>query len=356
MICDLTGMNFSNASLLDEATACAEAMGFCIKVSKLKKNNNFFISNDVFPQNLAVMETRAESLGINIIVGDPFTYDFAKNPVCGVLFQYPAINGEIKVYKELVESLKEKNILSVFSADLLALTILTPPGDFGADVVVGTTQRFGVPLGYGGPHAGYFAVADTSFARKIPGRVVGVTVDSHGGKAYRLTLQTREQHIKREKATSNICTAQALPANISGFYAVYHGPEGLKRIGKRVHLLTATLATGLKDLGHTIVHDKFFDTLAIRHKSLSSDEILKIALETKQMNFRKVDRETVCISLDETTILEDVVDIWKVFNYGEEDPKFFDDILEITENVENIIETDERLHRTSPYLTNAGML
>ena len=349
MICDLTGMTFANASLLDESTACAEAVTFCVK-QNTKKLNSFFVSEDCFPQNLAVIQNRAEPLGIEIIVGNPFTYDFKSNPVAGVLFQYPNITGEIKQYKSIIAKLKSLGIMTVFSSDLLALSMLVPPGELGADVAVGTAQRFGVPLGFGGPHAGYFAVADQKYSRKIPGRVVGVSVDTRGKKAYRLTLQTREQHIKREKATSNICTAQALPANLSAMYAVYHGPVGIRKIAERVHLLTVTLATGLRKLGHTVKHDYFFDTLCVEHEELTSSAVIARGVQRK-MNFREYDENFVCISLDETTVLDDVIDIWKVFGGNDK----ISDPNSLFSGVYNIIESNEQLKRTSSYLTNAGL-
>eukprot|EP00339_Tiarina_fusa_P000194 CAMPEP_0117001254 /NCGR_PEP_ID=MMETSP0472-20121206/3312_1 /TAXON_ID=693140 ORGANISM="Tiarina fusus, Strain LIS" /NCGR_SAMPLE_ID=MMETSP0472 /ASSEMBLY_ACC=CAM_ASM_000603 /LENGTH=896 /DNA_ID=CAMNT_0004701195 /DNA_START=379 /DNA_END=3069 /DNA_ORIENTATION=- len=355
MICDLTGMQFANASLLDESTACAEAMTFCMRNSSNAKTNRFFLSDNCFPQNIAVVQNRAEPLGIEIIVDNPFTFDFDANPVAGVLFQYPAIDGEIQNYSKIVNKLKNKNIMTVFSSDLLALTMLIPPGELGADVAVGTTQRFGVPVGYGGPHAGYFAVNDQKYSRKIPGRVVGVSVDARGKKAYRLSLQTREQHIKREKATSNICTAQALPANLSAFYAVYHGPSGLKKIAERVHLLTVTLAEGLKKLGHTVQHTYFFDTISVDHYDLDSQGVLKRALHHK-MNFRYLNEDHVCISLDETTELKDVQDIWRVFESTTQDSGsrlWIDDPTNLMNGIRNVIESNSDICRTSSYLTNA---
>jgi len=351
MVCDLTGMNFANASLLDESTACAEAMTFCIKHAK-NKSMKFFLADDCFPQNIEVCRTRATPQDIEIVTGNPFEYDFEANPVAGVLLQYPSLTGEICDYRDLCTSLREKNIFTVFSADLLALAILTPPGELGADVVVGTSQRFGTPLGYGGPHAGYFAVADTKFSRKIPGRVVGVSVDAYGKKAYRLALQTREQHIKREKATSNICTAQALPANLSAMYAVYHGPKGLKNIAERVHMLTVTLANGLKKQGHTLLHNMYFDTLAIQHKNATSQEIIQRA-EQREMNFRVVDDRTVCISIDETTEIDDIMDMWKVFDIQGEHADWVDSPEVITDHLVNLIGSNEIFQRKTAYLTNA---
>ena len=352
MVSDLTGMPYSNASLLDEATACAEAMIFCVKGSKLKNNSKFFVSNNCHPQNIAVVKTRAEPLGVEVIVGNPFSYDFKANPVTGVLFQYPDTEGQIQDYRSLTSSLKKSNIFSVFSADLLSLTLLVPPGELGADIAVGSTQRFGVPLGYGGPHAAYFAISDPKSTRKLPGRVVGVSLDSRGNKAYRLALQTREQHIKRDKATSNICTAQALPANLSAFYGIYHGPQGLRDIATKTHLLTVTLAQGLSKLGHKIKYSLYFDTISVQHSSLSASQVIEAAL-ANEINFRYVDYTHVGISLDETTELSDVVNIWKVFNSDPSNvPDFIKNPTLISDSAKNLI-SQSQLARSSSYLTHA---
>ena len=246
MVSDLTGMEIANASLLDEATAAAEAMTFCQRLSK-NTAKIFFVSRDCHPQTIEVVRTRAEPLGIEVVVGDHAT-DLAALDYFGVLLQYPGSGGEIHDYADVVAAAHTKKALVVVAADLLSLTLLTPPGEFGADVAIGTTQRFGVPLGYGGPHAAYFATRD-AHKRVMPGRVVGLSIDSHGDKAYRLAMQTREQHIRREKATSNICTAQVLLGIMASLYACYHGPAGLTTIARRVHRLTATLAEGLRKLG-----------------------------------------------------------------------------------------------------------
>ena len=310
MISDLTGMEIANASLLDEATAAAEAMTFCQRVSK-SKSKVFFVSQECFPQTIDVVRTRAEPIGIEIVVGDH--KDLDQHDCFGVLLQYPALDGEIHDYADTVAKAHARNALVVVAADLLALTVLTPPGEFGADVAIGSAQRFGVPLGYGGPHAAYFATRDAN-KRLMPGRVVGVSIDSHGDKAYRLAMQTREQHIRREKATSNVCTAQVLLANIASMFAVYHGPQGLKTIAQRVHRATAALAEGLRKLDFEVRTAAFFDTITVRTGART--QALHEAARAKSINLRKVDNESVGISLDETTTREDVEALWSVFADG----------------------------------------
>jgi len=255
MVADLTALPVANASLLDEATAAAEAMNMCYALSK-EERNNFFISEKCFPQTIAVVKTRAAAKGIDIIVGDHETFDFVQ-PVCGMLLQYPTTDGAIIDYAGFIERAHQAGALVAVAADLLSLTLLKAPGEFGADIAVGTTQRFGVPLGYGGPHAAYMACRD-EYKRHMPGRIVGVTKDSQGNPALRLALQTREQHIRREKATSNICTAQVLLAVMASMYAVYHGPSGLRRIARRIHLFTILLARNLQRLGYSIGSELFF--------------------------------------------------------------------------------------------------
>jgi glycine dehydrogenase len=309
MVSDLTGMEIANASLLDEATAAAEAMTFCQRVSK-SKSRIFFVSQDCYPQTIDVARTRAAPIGIEVVVGDH--RDFDRTDCFGVLLQYPALNGEIHDYADTVRKAHGKNALVVVAADLLALTLLTPPGEFGADVAVGSAQRFGVPLGYGGPHAAYFATRDAN-KRMMPGRVVGVSIDSRGDKAYRLALQTREQHIRREKATSNVCTAQVLLANIASMYAVYHGPQGLKTIAQRVHRLTATLAEGLRKMDYEVPTSAFFDTIVVSTRSRAHTQELHEAAGRQSINLRQIDAETVGISFDETTTREEVEALWAVF-------------------------------------------
>ncbi|KAL1445424.1 hypothetical protein MTO96_006740 [Rhipicephalus appendiculatus] len=245
MVADLTGLDLANASLLDEGTAAAEAMGVCTRFTKKK---TMLISDKVHPQTLAVVQTRADALDINVVVSDCASMDFSKGDVCGVLFQYPDTEGSVENFEALIKTCHDAKALAVCATDLLALTVMRPPGELGADIAIGTSQRLGVPLNYGGPHAGFFAVR-SSLTRLMPGRVVGVTRDATGGRAYRLALQTREQHIRRDKATSNICTAQALLANMSALYAIYHGPQGLRDIATRVHNATLLLARGAATAG-----------------------------------------------------------------------------------------------------------
>ncbi|MDH1732520.1 aminomethyl-transferring glycine dehydrogenase [Pseudomonas chengduensis] len=297
LISDLTGMQIANASLLDEATAAAEAMTFCKRLSKNKAANTFFVSQHCHPQTLDVLRTRAEPLGIDIEVGDEATIADA-SAYFGALLQYPASNGDIFDYRALVERFHAANALVAVAADLLALTLLTPPGEFGADVALGSAQRFGVPLGFGGPHAAYFATRD-AFKRDMPGRLVGMSVDRFGKPALRLAMQTREQHIRREKATSNICTAQVLLANIASMYAVYHGPQGLTDIAQRVHSFTAILALGLTKLGHSVEQQHFFDTLSIKTGAKTAE--LHAKARAAGINLREIDAERLGLSLDETT-------------------------------------------------------
>jgi len=297
LISDLTGMQIANASLLDEATAAAEAMTFCKRLSKNKASNTFFASQHCHPQTLDVLRTRAEPLGIEVHVGDEASITDA-SAYFGALLQYPASNGDIFDYRALVERFHAANALVAVAADLLALTLLTPPGEFGADVALGSAQRFGVPLGFGGPHAAYFATRD-AFKRDMPGRLVGMSVDRFGKPALRLAMQTREQHIRREKATSNICTAQVLLANIASMYAVYHGPKGLSEIAQRVHSFTAILALGLTKLGHSVEQQHFFDTLSIKTGAKTAE--LHAKARATGINLREIDAERLGLSLDETT-------------------------------------------------------
>ena len=310
MVTDLTGLEIANASLLDEATAAAEAMAFCQRLSK-SKAKAFFVSRDCHPQTIEVVRTRAEPLGFEVIVGDAAT-ELAAHEVFGVLLQYPASTGEVVDYAAIVAAAHDRKALVVVAADLLALTLLKPPGEFGADVAIGSTQRFGIPMGFGGPHAAYFATRD-EHKRVMPGRVVGVSIDSHGKKAYRLAMQTREQHIRREKATSNICTAQALLAIMASMYACYHGPDGLTTIARRVHRLTATLAAGLRRLGVDVPTTAFFDTITVR---VADAAAVHAAARAAGMNLREIDAGTVGISLDETTRRADVEALWAVFGTG----------------------------------------
>ena len=307
MITDLTGLAIANASMLDEASAAAEAMTLVKRMSK-SASDVFFVADDVLPQTIEVVQTRAKPLNISVKVGK--AEDAANADCFGALFQYPGVGGEVRDYRKLAEALHAKGAAVVASTDLLALTLLTPPGEWGADVAIGNSQRFGVPMGFGGPHAAFLATKD-EFKRSMPGRLVGVTVDSQGKPALRLALQTREQHIRREKATSNICTAQALLAIMASMYAVYHGPKGLRTIAERVHRLTGTLAAGLKQLGYAPVNGSFFDTLTLKtgaHTGAAHE-----AAHARHMNLRVIDGAQVGITLDETTTREQVQALWAVF-------------------------------------------
>ncbi|MGE8501417.1 MAG: aminomethyl-transferring glycine dehydrogenase [Pseudomonas sp.] len=320
LISDLTGMQIANASLLDEATAAAEAMTFCKRLSKNKASNTFFASQHCHPQTLDVLRTRAEPLGIEVEVGDEAAITDA-SAYFGALLQYPASNGDIFDYRALVERFHAANALVAVAADLLALTLLTPPGEFGADVALGSAQRFGVPLGFGGPHAAYFATRD-AFKRDMPGRLVGMSVDRFGKPALRLAMQTREQHIRREKATSNICTAQVLLANIASMYALYHGPKGLTAIAQRVHSFTAILALGLTKLGHSVEQQHFFDTLSIKTGAKTAE--LHAKARAAGINLREIDAERLGLSLDETTDEAAVAALLNLFAAGQAAPAVSD--------------------------------
>ncbi len=328
MVADLTGLPLANASLLDEATAAAEAIGLCRAVARGRKAG-FYASRDCHPQTLGVLRTRASALGIELHIGDPQTADFEALDCCGVLLQYPASDGRIFDPREIIERAHAAGALAVVAADLLAMTLLTPPGELGADVALGTTQRFGVPMGFGGPHAAYFATRE-EHARRLPGRLVGVSRDRAGRTAYRLAIQTREQHIRREKATSNICTAQVLLAILASMYAVYHGPEGLLRIARRIRHLTGVLARGLRRLGHDVADEPCFDTLRVWPKGMNAQEILSAGWE-RELNLRTHHTlhpaglpantgldGSLGITLDETTGVDDLLDILAAFaNDGE---------------------------------------
>jgi glycine dehydrogenase len=307
MICDLTGLDVANASLLDEATAAAEAMALAERHSRVEAKA-FFVDKDVHPQTLAVMRTRAEPLGWTLVVGDPLT-DLDKTDVLGALLQYPGTSGAVRDLRPAIAALKAKGALAIIAADLLALTLLASPGELGADIAIGSAQRFGVPMGYGGPHAAYMAVRD-ALKRSLPGRIVGLSVDSRGMPAYRLALQTREQHIRREKATSNICTAQVLLAVIASMYAVYHGPEGLTQIARNVHRRTAVLAAGLRKLGFALQSDSFFDTLSVDAGAKRAEIVARAAAEKINLG---VGDDSLRIALDETTTPATVEAVWRAF-------------------------------------------
>ncbi|WP_315831609.1 aminomethyl-transferring glycine dehydrogenase [Bradyrhizobium prioriisuperbiae] len=307
MICDLTGLDVANASLLDEGTAAAEAMALAHRAAQAK-SNTFFVDHDAHPQTIAVLRQRAEPLGWTVVAGDP-ARDLDKTDVFGALLQYPGSHGAVRDLRPTITALRAKGALTVVAADPLALALLASPGDLGADIAIGSTQRFGVPMGYGGPHAAYMAVRET-LKRSLPGRIVGLSIDARGEPAYRLALQTREQHIRREKATSNICTAQVLLAVIASMYAVYHGPEGLAHIARTVHRRTAVLAAGLKKLGITPLHENYFDTVTVAVNGQRQAIISHAAHE--KINLR-LDDTTVSIALDETTTPAIVESVWRTF-------------------------------------------
>ena len=342
MICELTGMPIANASLLDEATAAAEAMTLARRTST-STSRVFLADGRCHPQTLEVLETRARPLGIEIQVGS--VGDLLDHHDCfGVLVQYPATDGQLVDWRGLAERVHAKQAVLCVATDLLALTLLVPPGDWAADIVVGTTQRFGMPMGCGGPHAAFFACRD-AFKRSMPGRLVGVSIDAEGRPAYRLALQTREQHIRREKATSNICTAQVLPAVVASMYAVYHGPAGLTRIAQRIAAYTAVLADGLKRLGVTVKHAHAFDTLALD----TGDRTAALAARARDlgMNLRVLDARTLSISLDETTTRDDLLRLWTVFAApGQSLP----DLAAYERGIEPLIPAG--LRRTSDFLTH----
>ena len=316
MVIDLTGMEIANASLLDEATAAAEAMTMLFAEEKDEARKIFFVSEGCHPQTIEVVRSRAEPLGIEVMVGIHDNVDLKTygDELFGGMVQYPGSDGALYDYSAFCETFHEWGAGVVVAADLMALTLLTPPGEFGADIAVGNTQRFGVPMGYGGPHAAYLAARE-KFKRRLPGRIIGVSVDADGDPALRMALQTREQHIRRERATSNICTAQVLLAIMAGMYAVYHGPDGLRAIARRIHRWTATLAHGLRELGHTLVHDRFFDTIQVVPSEMSGDDVLRRALEM-EINLRDFGDGTVGIALDETTGPGDIDDLFAVFSHG----------------------------------------
>src|SRR6202166_536531 len=304
MISDLTGLDVANASLLDEATAAAEAMALAERAAQAK-TKSFFVDAEVHPQTLAVLRTRAEPLGWNLIVGDPLT-DLDKAELFGALLQYPGTSGAVRELRPAIAKLHAKGALAIIAADLLALTLLASPGDLGADIAIGSAQRFGVPMGYGGPHAAFMAVRD-ALKRSLPGRIVGLSIDSRGEPAYRLALQTREQHIRREKATSNICTAQVLLAVIASMYAVYHGPEGLTHIARTVHRRTAVLAAGLRKLGFAPRSEAFFDAATVNAGGKQDEIVARVLAEKINL---AVGEDSLGIALDETTTPAVVEAVW----------------------------------------------
>ena len=332
MVTDMTGMNIANASLLDEATAAAEAMVLLLRASR--KRNQFLVADDCHPQTLDVLKTRANPIGIELVIQSTDDFEFNEN-VFGALIQYPATDGKVTDFTNLCEQAHDNGVRVAMATDLLSLAILPSPGEIGADVAIGSSQRFGVPMGFGGPHAAFIA-AKEEFKRKMPGRIIGVSQDSHGNRALRMALQTREQHIRRDKATSNICTAQVLLAVMAGMYAVYHGAEGIREIAKTVHQKTKNLASAILHGGHTIIHDQFFDTIRVKLYGISPGE-LKQNAEKHNLNFRYFDNGEVGISLDETVSPGDLVDILLVFNVKNDDRNN---------------EFDLRINRSTEYLTH----
>src|SRR5690554_6173072 len=310
-VIELTGMEIANASLLDESTAVAEAMAllFDVRTRDQKKNNSnkFFVTEEILPQTLSVLQTRSTPIGVELVVGNHETFDFSEE-FFGAILQYPGKYGEVYDYEDFVNQAHTKDIEVAFAADILSLARLKSPGEMGADVVVGTTQRFGIPLGFGGPHAGYFATKE-EYKRSMPGRIIGVSQDANGNRALRMALQTREQHIKREKATSNICTAQVLLAVMAGMYAVYHGPKGLRRIANQVHATSVTIAAELTKLGFTQLNNAYFDTLLIEADVAK----VKAVAEVKEFNFFYPDANSVSISVNETTSMADVNTVIAIF-------------------------------------------
>ena len=363
MIIDLTGLPIANASLLDESTAAAEAMGMCLAASKRGASNTFFVSEACHPQTIGVLKTRAEPLGIELVIGDHRTAVF-DTPLLGALVQYPASDGPVYDYTDFAEKVHDVGGLLVVAADLLSLTLLKSPGEFDADIAVGSTQRFGVPIGYGGPHAAFLSTRE-EHKRKMPGRIAGLSQDVEGQPAIRLALQTREQHIRREQATSNICTAQVLLAVVAGMYAVYHGPDGLRRIAERVHLLTSVLREGLARLGYTLDDSCYFDTFSVDLNLLKEssylrnveanqqpvsaptpDDLFAIA-DKHRINFRVFDHSRVGISLDETTTIEEVRDLLDIFALGRPLPFAVEGLA-----IQARSEISESFQRKSAYLTH----
>ncbi|WP_047246308.1 aminomethyl-transferring glycine dehydrogenase [Maribacter thermophilus] len=344
MVSDLTGMEMANASLLDESTAAAEAMTmlFDLRSRDQKKNNivKFFVSEEVLPQTISLLKTRALPLGIELVIGNHEEFKFGSD-FYGVLLQYPGKYGQIYDYSSFVDKAKEADIKTAVAADILSLVLLTPPGEFGVDVVVGTTQRFGIPLGYGGPHAAFFATKE-AYKRNIPGRIIGITKDKDGKPALRMALQTREQHIKRDKATSNICTAQVLLAVMAGMYAVYHGPKGLRYIANKVHATTKTLADSLEKLGYYQLNTSYFDTVVIK----ADANVVRPIAEKEEVNFLYIDAETISISINEATSIKDLNQIISIFAKAKEQESIqVDGLL----NESAIL---DQVRRTSPFLEN----
>ncbi|HEY7878191.1 MAG TPA: aminomethyl-transferring glycine dehydrogenase [Gemmatimonadaceae bacterium] len=343
-VIDLTGLPIANASLLDEATAAAEAMAMSHNVKGGNGRDTYFVSRECFPQTIEVVRTRARARGITVVVGDHRTAALGQD-LFGALVQYPTADGAVTDYHAFADRVHGAGGLLTVAADPLALTMLVPPGEWGADIAVGCTQRFGVPLGFGGPHAAYFATRD-EFKRQIPGRIIGVSRDAEGRPALRMALQTREQHIRREKATSNVCTAQVLLAVMASMYAVWHGPEGLRHIAARIHRFAETVAEGLRRLGYGVTHDVFFDTVRVELGERRVNDVLREA-RVQQLNMRVIDDHSLGIAIGESTLLEDVDDLFAVFNRGARAPFTAAEVADAVDD-----RFDERFARTSAFLTH----
>ena len=338
MVADLTGFEIANASLLDEATAAAESMTLAQRIGK-SKSHKFFIDQNCFPQTISVVTARAKPIGIEVIVGDPQQLDsFNKEIYFGALLQYPGNDGAVIDFSKQIEHVHKQNGLVIMATDLLALTLLKSPGEMGADIAIGSSQRFGVPLGFGGPHAAFMATKE-KYKRSLPGRLVGASIDENGKTAYRLALQTREQHIRREKATSNICTAQALLAIMAGFYAVYHGPEGLKKIAQSIHSRAIALAKRVNELGYDLKSSSFFDTVTVQSKSHTQEIFLRA--QDQQMNLRMLDESHISISLDEATTDQEIENITKLFR-----------VFSKKEKINLSFDLSANVKRASQYLTH----
>jgi glycine dehydrogenase len=351
MVCDLSAMDVANASLLDEATAAAEAMALCFRQFKDNDPHNvFYVDRHVHPHSLAVIQTRANHLGVETVVDDFHNFDFSTGTVCGVLVQYPNTDGQINDFTEMIEKAHENKVLVAMATDLLALTLLRPPGDLGADIALGSSQRLGVPMGFGGPHAGFFAVKKP-LLKSMPGRIVGRTWDHQSMPTYRLCLQTREQQIRKDKATSNICTAQALLANMSALYTIYHGPQGLRDIAYRIHRSTLVLAEALRRQGHIIHVGFFFDTIKVTCNSHVADrlKVLRRARE-KKINLRITDEDDLGVSLDETVTASDVSDLMWIFGCTRETQDSI--VASAPEDITEGSFLDSEYQRTSQYLSH----
>ncbi|HLP32968.1 MAG TPA: aminomethyl-transferring glycine dehydrogenase subunit GcvPA, partial [Bacteroidia bacterium] len=344
MVIDLTGMEIANASLLDEGTAAAEAMHMFHAMHAEPDRHKLFVSKECFTQTIDILKTRSEPLNIELVIGDHNTVELT-NDFFGAIVQYPAADGAIYNYADFTKRAKEKGIYVCVAADLLSLTLLTPPAEWGADCVVGSSQRFGVPMGYGGPHAAFFATKD-DYKRQMPGRIIGVSIDAQGNRALRMALQTREQHIRREKATSNICTAQVLLSIMASMYGVYHGPHGLKKIAEKTHGLAKTLTRGLDKVGVKQLNKDYFDTLKLQLKDAAATTVLKKEALASKINLRYIDDTHVGVSIDETTSLKDINNLLNIFAKATGSSAPAADATNLT------IEWPAELQRKSSYMTH----